>query len=270
MRRDQHQHGEPAHVGVPAQHREPLAERGARAAAAAAERPAARPSASAGPSAVTPARPRRPAPASSPQPRSAMKRAAAAPAGGPEQAPGPHPAVEPLRLAERVQVAEHHPELQHGQAAEKPRPHVERVDLEQVLAAQQQPEQQGHDGARPEQQAQPVGAARAPAAPGDLSDTDGDGGDREVHEREVRGGQPRQEQRVAGRLEQRVPRERAEDRQERGERAAPLLRADVRQTHQRLRPRSSTLRSRVPEAPLSLYCPTDAAACSRSWTTCCS
>ena len=208
MRRDQHQHREPAHVGVAPQHREPLAERGG------ATRP--RDRVTRGPAERERRTERRDGEhdggGQDQRARGAtlgQQARGRGPGGGSEQAAGPHPAVEALRLAEGVEVAEHHPELQHGQAAEQPRPHVEGVDLERVLAAQQQPEQEGDDGPRAEQQAEPVRAARAPSAPGDLGDTDGGGGDREVHEREVRRGQPRQEERVAGRLEQRVPRERA-------------------------------------------------------------
>jgi hypothetical protein len=134
-------------------------------------------------------------------------------------------------LAERVELAEHHPELQHGEAAEQPRPDVERVELERVLAAQQQPEHEGDEGTAPEQAAERESPPRAPPPPGRLRHRDGARGDRDVDEREPRGGQPREKERVARGLEQRVPGERPEDREEGGERAAAVLGTHFREAH---------------------------------------
>ena len=43
----------------------------------------------------------------------------------PQHRPQPHQAVDPLGLRDRVELAQHDPELQRGQRAEDPRPHVE-------------------------------------------------------------------------------------------------------------------------------------------------
>ncbi len=59
-----------------------------------------------------------------------------------------------------------------------------------------------------------------------LGEEEGDEGDRQIHPRQAGRRQPGQEQRVAARLEQRVPRHEAEEREERPRRVRPLARLE--------------------------------------------
>ena len=143
--------------------------------------------------------------------------------GGAEEAPRPDQAVEPLRLGDGEEISQDHPELQDGEAPQEAGPHVERVELERALPAAYQPEDEGDRGPEAEQPAEGE-APRGPApAPGDLGESHRDEGDQQVDDRQLRGGQPRQEERVARRLEQGVPGQRPEDGQERRNRAPALV-----------------------------------------------
>ncbi len=106
------------------------------------------------------------------------------PRRGAEQAPRPHDRVEALGLGDGVQVAEDHPELEHGQAAEQARPHVQRVEERDARPRGRRPEPQRHERTRAEQPAERKGPRRPPASPGHLGEDDRDERDQQVDDRE--------------------------------------------------------------------------------------
>ena len=147
---------------------------------------------------------------------------------GAEQAARADEPVDALGLRDREDLPEHQPELQRGQRRDEPGPHVQGAQAPGAAESRQRPEDgrdQGHRserGGEPRPPEQPVPAPRR-----DLGQGHGDRGHRQVHPGQLGRRQPGQEQRIPGRLEDGVRGDHAEEREERRVGGPPFLGPDL-------------------------------------------